>query len=261
VGGLDPLCDKALITQKEKQQTMTRNRMVNHFNILDLQMNKVSIDDIEDDIFPNKKPADKKNAVKELGIASQKGTVFEKFTDIKQRKKKRLRSQSKLAPPPGLSVRRVTARQTRLAAAAAAQKAAAEKAAAQKAAAEKAAAEKAAAEKAAAEKAAAEKAAAEKAAAQKAAAYSKKAADAVRDAAKKKTIADKIKDTAQSIKKKARNITNFTRRITRSMTRLPSFTYNFKNTSSQEGLSKGLNSGSGIIIHKRKRSTKKKYGW
>ena len=241
VAGLDPLCDKALITQKEKQQIMTRNRMVNHFNILDLQMNNVSVADIEDDIFPNKKPTNKKNAVKELGIASQKGSIFEKFVDIKPRTQRRQRPHQTIPPPPpALSARRVTARQSQLAAAAAARKAAAEKAAAEKAAAEKA-------------WTAAKHAAAEAA---------KIAADALRDATKKKTLADKLKDTAKSIKKKARNLTNFTRRVTRSMTRLPSFNYQFKNPSSQaEGASNGLNSGSGIILHKRRRSTKKKYGW
>ena len=52
-----------------------------------------------------------------------------------------------------------------------------------------------------------------------------------------------------------------TQRTTRSTITNNVANWNFKNTSNRKGLSKGLNSGEGVIFHKRRRTTKKKYGW
>lgn len=82
---------------------------------------------------------------------------------------------------------------------------------------------------------------------------------------KKKSNSYQIRQVRQKtgpnniVKKKTKKITG---RVTRSMARpnKPA-NWSFKNTSNRPGLSKGLNSGERVILHKRRRSTRKKYGW
>jgi len=156
----EPLCEKKFIGKLAEQRKAVNIRMENYNSMLDLQADKVTVEEVEK--FINRTlPNDKKSAVKQLGILSKMGEKYENFSDLKRAQEQR-RVKRRMPSP-----------------------------------------------------------------------------------AKKKT---------NKVRKK-------TQRVTRSSIIRSGANWNFKNNSSRQHFSKGLNSGAGIIFHKRRRSSKKKYGW
>lgn len=79
----EPLCDKKYLGNLREQRKAVGIRMENYNSMLDLQTDKVTIEDVEH--YINKSlPKDKKHAVQRLGILSKSGAIYKNFGELKQ---------------------------------------------------------------------------------------------------------------------------------------------------------------------------------
>lgn len=90
----EPLCDKKYVGNVQEQRKAVGIRMENYNSMLDLQTDKVTVEDVEQYINDSL-PKDKKSAVQKLGILSKSGAVYKNFGELKQSEGQRSRLRRK----------------------------------------------------------------------------------------------------------------------------------------------------------------------
>jgi hypothetical protein len=95
----EPLCDKKYIGNVREQRKAVGIRMENYNSMLDLQTDKVTVEDVEHYIN-NSLPKDKTHAVQRLGILSKSGAIYKNFGELKQFEMQRSKLRRKRAPSP-----------------------------------------------------------------------------------------------------------------------------------------------------------------
>ena len=83
VQNTEPLCDKKYVGNVQEQRKAVGIRMENYNSMLDLQTEKVTVEDVEQYINDSL-PKDKKSAVQKLGILSKSGAIYKNFGELKQ---------------------------------------------------------------------------------------------------------------------------------------------------------------------------------
>ena len=104
VPNTEPLCDKKYVGNVQEQRKAVGIRMENYNSMLDLQTEKVTVEDVEQYINDSL-PKDKKSAVQKLGILSKSGAIYKNFGELKQsegQRSKLRRKRIELVPKTGI---------------------------------------------------------------------------------------------------------------------------------------------------------------